>query len=70
MTYPYIFAKVRIQARSADQDVDISELANGTTKSHHRHDGALDILGKVWRDKGVVGWYQVCRLYRLTSCVC
>jgi hypothetical protein len=58
VTYPYIFAKVRIQARGAHQEVDIVELPNGTKKPHHLHDGAIDILAKVWKDKGIVGWYQ------------
>ncbi|KIK55152.1 hypothetical protein GYMLUDRAFT_176121 [Collybiopsis luxurians FD-317 M1] len=66
VTYPYIMAKVRIQARSAD--LDNEEPEHPTEKSaphipHHtnpksRHPGALDVLAKVWKREGVIGWYQ------------
>ncbi|KAH8831624.1 mitochondrial carrier [Flagelloscypha sp. PMI_526] len=46
VTYPYIMAKVRIQARSSDQG------ANGEDP------GAVEILTKVLRNEGLVGWYQ------------
>lgn len=54
-------AKVRIQARSADSDVGQETLPSHTP--HHtnktRHAGALEILARVLRREGIVGWYQV-----------
>ncbi|KAK7436995.1 hypothetical protein VKT23_006719 [Stygiomarasmius scandens] len=63
VTYPYIMAKVRIQARSADAD-DAVEHHTDAPKAHQyhhdhsRHPGALDILKRVWQKEGFVGWYQ------------
>lgn len=63
VTYPYIMAKVRIQARSADLD-DAQEHGAEAPKAHQfhhdhsRHPGALDILQRVWQKEGFVGWYQ------------
>ena len=64
VTYPYIMAKVRIQARSADVD-DAKEEHHPKPHQHEyhheqfRHVGAVDILARVWRKEGFVGWYQV-----------
>ncbi|KAJ7285156.1 mitochondrial carrier domain-containing protein [Mycena rebaudengoi] len=65
VTYPYIMAKVRIQARTADteeaesQNLDIP-VANRPHHNHSKlqHPGALDILSQVWRRDGMVGWYR------------
>ena len=72
VTYPYIMAKVRIQARSADLDdaTEHHERKPQPHEYHHqagKHVGALDILARVWRKEGFVGWYQVCHLlhYRI-----
>lgn len=57
VTYPYIFAKVRIQARSAD-----SEDGPQPGVYHHdksKHAGAITILAKVLKKDGITGWYQV-----------
>jgi hypothetical protein len=56
VTYPYIMAKVRIQARSADSE----DSTNNQSESHEhkKHTGALDILARVWKREGFVGWYQ------------
>ncbi|KAG6862468.1 hypothetical protein C0995_000014 [Termitomyces sp. Mi166 len=59
VTYPYIMAKVRIQARSADiedgQDVKPLEPHH----SHHtKHVGAIRILTRVLQKEGFAGWYQ------------
>lgn len=57
-------AKVRIQARSADVD-DAKEEHHPKPHQHEyhheqfRHVGAVDILARVWRKEGFVGWYQV-----------
>ncbi|KDR70289.1 hypothetical protein GALMADRAFT_255195 [Galerina marginata CBS 339.88] len=63
VTYPYIMAKVRIQARSADAEESVAE-KEGLPHSHeyhHKHSqhvGALDILARVWKREGFTGWYQ------------
>ncbi|KAF8896109.1 mitochondrial carrier domain-containing protein [Infundibulicybe gibba] len=63
VTYPYIMAKVRIQARSADAEDAIEEhtAPPAAHKYHHdksKHIGALTILARVWKREGFVGWYQ------------
>lgn len=62
VTYPYIMAKVRIQARSADTDASESKglpVGNdGNTKPKLVHVGALSLLLRVLRKEGFVGWYQ------------
>ncbi|KAG5731424.1 Peroxisomal adenine nucleotide transporter 1 [Termitomyces sp. T112] len=58
VTYPYIMAKVRIQARSADvedgQDVQPLEPHH----KHTQHVGAIRILSRVLQKEGFAGWYQ------------
>lgn len=56
-------AKVRIQARSADAEeaeVKHQELPHAHEYHHKtfKHPGALEILIRVWRREGFVGWYQ------------
>ncbi|KZT01402.1 adenine nucleotide transporter [Laetiporus sulphureus 93-53] len=63
VTYPYIMAKVRIQARSADIEEAVVEHQPLPPKhayhhAHSKHVGALDILARVWRKRGFLGWYQ------------
>lgn len=63
VTYPYIMAKVRIQARSADvEDAVVHQTPKPQPYHFHheksKHVGALDILARVWRKEGFVGWYQ------------
>ncbi|TFK93704.1 adenine nucleotide transporter [Polyporus arcularius HHB13444] len=63
VTYPYIMAKVRIQARSADAEEAEAEHhpLPHHNKPHHRtghHVGALTVLARVWRRNGFLGWYQ------------
>lgn len=53
-------AKVRIQARSADAEENHELLPPHSY--HHaksKHTGALEILARVWKRDGFVGWYQV-----------
>ncbi|KAL0954352.1 hypothetical protein HGRIS_003346 [Hohenbuehelia grisea] len=63
VTYPYIMAKVRIQARTADTE-DAAEHHWKKPHAHeyhhnkHKHVGALDILARVWKHEGPLGWYQ------------
>ncbi|EJD50802.1 mitochondrial carrier [Auricularia subglabra TFB-10046 SS5] len=52
VTYPYIMAKIRVQARTDN----VSALPG--SQHHHHHPGALDILRTVAREQGVRGWYQ------------
>jgi len=54
VTYPYIMAKVRIQARSADSE----DSTNSQSHRRSKNIGALDILAGVWKREGFVGWYQ------------
>ncbi|KAF8968055.1 mitochondrial carrier domain-containing protein [Flammula alnicola] len=63
VTYPYIMAKVRIQARSADAEeaIEHHESLPHPHEPHHKHGkhvGALDILARVWKREGFTGWYQ------------
>ncbi|KAK2460958.1 hypothetical protein APHAL10511_007428 [Amanita phalloides] len=62
VTYPYIMAKVRIQAKSADMD---DESTNGHGRSEEkkrrkkgRNTGAVDILVREWQREGLPGLYQ------------
>jgi hypothetical protein len=65
VTYPYIMAKVRIQARSADA-YDAQEEDRSLPRPHqphhnkgrHPHSGAIDILKRVLKEDGFLGWYQ------------
>jgi len=71
VTYPYIMAKVRLQARTADDLFDPELIVNteedqekgfaAPGKNHSKRDhGALDILHVVWKKQGFQGWYRVC----------
>lgn len=71
VTYPYIMAKVRLQAKYDDNDNDdddgqLIEQGEGTPqdtslaqKRKERYNGAIDVLRKVAAEKGLGGWYQV-----------
>ncbi|KAG6857383.1 hypothetical protein H0H87_004745 [Tephrocybe sp. NHM501043] len=61
VTYPYIMAKVRIQARSADAEdgQDAPPLSPHHANPNSKHVGALQILARVLKKEGIVGWYQV-----------
>jgi adenine nucleotide transporter 17 len=60
VTYPYIMAKVRIQARSADSGTAAEQHSWPPPAHAAHHDGALDILRRVLKEDGPLGWYQVC----------
>ncbi len=54
-------AKVRIQTRKKgeeSEDSEIPEPANAG-KRHRKHEGAVDILARVLRKEGFLGWYKV-----------
>ncbi|KAG8953037.1 ADP/ATP carrier protein [Tulasnella sp. 424] len=67
-TYPYIMAKVRLQARSnKDTETQLSDSekasltdteAKPAVPHKPRYNGAIDVLRKVRQEKGIVGWYQ------------
>jgi adenine nucleotide transporter 17 len=71
VTYPYIMAKVRIQARGSDAQMAKEEgLPAPPHHAHHhgpnsKHPGALDLLRVVYKREGPVGWYQVSLPYHL-----
>lgn len=74
VTYPYIMAKVRIQARSADVDDEYPD-GNGQLgdKQHRpkgRQAGAVEVLTRVWQRKGALGLYQVCRIRQFVGVPC
>lgn len=58
-------AKVRVQARGAETEVDTADAAekgkvsSSTAKRTPKYAGAVDVLRKVLKEKGVRGWYQV-----------
>ncbi|KIO34430.1 hypothetical protein M407DRAFT_128287 [Tulasnella calospora MUT 4182] len=68
-TYPYIMAKVRLQARS-NKNAETTQLSDSEKASlvgteakpavnpKPRYNGAIDVLRKVHKEKGIVGWYQ------------
>ncbi|KAI0636049.1 mitochondrial carrier domain-containing protein [Trametes polyzona] len=64
VTYPYIMAKVRIQARSADieeaqeEHIPLPQHNKPHHKFGHHHVGALTVLSRIWRRNGFLGWYQ------------
>jgi hypothetical protein len=55
-------AKVRIQTRKKggeeNEDGTLPEPAN-TGKRHRKNEGAVDILARVLRKDGFLGWYKV-----------
>lgn len=63
MTFPYILAKVRLQAKYDDEE-HATVLTGGsaavTEKKKERYTGAFDVLRKIYAEKGLKGWYQVC----------
>ena len=65
VTYPYIMAKVRIQARGTDTQMAQEEGLSAPPHHayHHsansKHPGALDLLRMVYKREGFAGWYQV-----------
>jgi len=91
VTYPYIMAKVRLQAKlrsepeeaeasvpplteentgpgtdaptfaevsRKEQKADVKEKAAMINKRMLKYKGAVDLLQKVWKQQGFIGWYQ------------
>lgn len=64
VTYPYIMAKVRIQARGgSDTQMSKEEGLPPQHGANSKHPGALDLLRAVYKSEGLVGWYQVSLLH-------
>ena len=64
VTYPYIMAKVRMQFKppksGKKEDVEGGVVVDENEGSDFdRHDGAVQILRKVYNKSGFIGWYQV-----------
>jgi len=61
VTFPYILAKVRLQAKY-DPESGETELTTGasaqTMRKKERYSSAWDVLGKIYAEKGFTGWYQ------------
>jgi hypothetical protein len=61
VTYPYIMAKVRIQTRKKggeeNEDGALPEPVNAGNR-HRKNEGAVDILARVLRKEGFLGWYK------------
>jgi len=60
VTYPYIMAKVRVQARGANESDETDSLEKGKprTKKAPKYSGSLDVLRKVLKQDGFIGWYR------------
>ncbi|GAA5959080.1 hypothetical protein JCM3765_006334 [Sporobolomyces pararoseus] len=59
VTYPYIMAKTRLQAKYDDGDETTLVDSNGRRlKKKERYSGAIDCLTQVYRENGMVGWYR------------
>lgn len=61
VTYPYIMAKVRIQAGTADAVLP----APGSSSGKPKQEGAVTLLANILKTQGFLGWYKVC----LRSCL-
>ncbi|KAI5119427.1 hypothetical protein M0805_009878 [Coniferiporia weirii] len=57
VTYPYIMAKVRIQAGTQKAGDELPSPADGSAKKP-KHDGAIVLLTRVLKEQGLLGWYQ------------
>ena len=67
VTYPYIMAKVRMQFKppspSKTSSIEGGVLVESTEGSEFdRQDGAVQILRKIYKKTGLIGWYQVLSL--------
>jgi len=62
VTYPYIMAKVRIQTRMKDADEGENDTlppqAANESPKRRQNEGAVDILARVLRTEGFLGWYK------------
>lgn len=56
VTYPYIFAKVRLQAGPEDHHAELEQGVE--VKKQKRATGAIELLTQVLSEQGFKGWYQ------------
>ncbi len=64
VTYPYIMAKTRLQAKYEEAEgegvgVGEKKAEGARVKRKERYDGAIDCLRQVRKEQGLLGWYQV-----------
>lgn len=60
ITFPYILAKVRLQAKFKEAQEEGDSTVDGMPlEKAKRPSGALEILGAIYKQKGFRGWYQV-----------
>ncbi|KAH8117994.1 adenine nucleotide transporter [Phellopilus nigrolimitatus] len=57
VTYPYIMAKVRIQAGTQGADGTLPSTVSDSSKKA-KQDGAVTLLTRVLKEQGLLGWYQ------------
>ena len=73
VTYPYIMAKVRVQASGGSEQEDEQNAAEkglAPGKREPKYKGALDVLTKVLKREGFLGWYQVRASFGIKSLLC
>ncbi|KAL5526547.1 hypothetical protein ACEPAF_8271 [Sanghuangporus sanghuang] len=58
VTYPYIMAKVKIQAGTQKPDDELPTTAPASSKGKANKDGAVTLLTRILKERGLVGWYQ------------
>ncbi|SGY65823.1 BQ5605_C004g02599 [Microbotryum silenes-dioicae] len=67
VTYPYIMAKTRLQAKYEDVDepllneeasIGLPSKSTQHKKRKERYNGAVDCLRQVYKENGFAGWYQ------------
>ena len=59
VTYPYIMAKVKIQAGTQNADDELTTTAPTASSKKAKKDGAVALLTRILKEDGFVGWYQV-----------
>ncbi|EJD06515.1 adenine nucleotide transporter [Fomitiporia mediterranea MF3/22] len=57
VTYPYIMAKVKIQAGTQNADAELPSPGSAFAKKP-KNDGAITLLTRIVKERGLIGWYQ------------
>ena len=68
VTYPYILAKTRLQAKFTVDIIDPAAAPGSVVRTKEKYTGAVDVLRQVYAEKGLGGWYQVRYDPRRCSC--
>ncbi|KLO17420.1 adenine nucleotide transporter [Schizopora paradoxa] len=58
VTYPYIMAKVRIQAGTASSKEESLPGPSSSSEEKPKSDDAIPLLARVLKEEGFTGWYQ------------